>query len=50
MLSPKYSRLLAIKVQYAKRNKDIDMINKIQNIKYDSQVSSDILNYKIKHK
>ena len=48
MVSPKYSRLLSAKFQLAKANKDDEMIKKMQSIKYDFEVTKEILNYRLK--
>lgn len=50
MLSPKYSRLLAKKRLIALFNKDFEMIKKIENIKNDSDVTEEMLNYKLKER
>lgn len=46
MLSPDNSRMLAYKRQIAVYNKDFKMIEKIENIKEDSEISKDIIEYK----
>lgn len=46
MLTPKNSRLLAKKKQIAISNKDYKMIEKIEKIKNDDEITSEILNYK----
>ena len=48
MLTPKNSRLLALKKQIALYNKDYETIKKIEKIKNDNQVSKEIKEYKVK--
>ena len=48
MLSPDNSRLLAKKRQIALYNKDFEMIKLIENIKYDYQITKEIINYNVK--
>lgn len=48
MMSVENSRLLAIKLQYAIYNNDINMIKKIEKIKRDSDITKEIIEYKIK--
>ncbi len=50
MLSSKYSRMLANKKLIALYNKDLKMVKKIESIKYDYEVTEEIINYHIKEK
>lgn len=50
MLSANNSRILAMKIQLAKANRDFDMMNKIEAVKNDEDVTKDMLNYKLRKK
>ena len=50
MISPENSRLLATIKQIAVYNGDIKMIDKLENIKYDYEITPEILNYKKEEK
>ena len=49
MLSPEMSRLLAYKRQIAVYNNDLKMIKKIESIKDDKKIDSEIIDYKTKN-
>lgn len=48
MISPENSRKLAKIKQIAKINGDIKMINKLESIEYDYEITPEILNYEVK--
>ena len=50
MLSPKNSRILALKRQIALFKKDFEMVKKIEQIKSDKEITQEIKNYNLQIK